>query len=873
MIKMLTRLGLFVFLMGVVALFTQPVYGASRNGASAALPTTTPTTVSTTVSTAAPATALATDPALSATVPTLVSTAAVTDSASPVATVGPQPSGLLAQEITLASIGVRNIELVSPLSSAQTSFHVPDNWQPDGVSYLSLNVQIFRSGTEVKSATAIQVSIDNQIASVFTFTQKNGDVQMFQVPLSNAMLGNTAQRSHTVQIALNARDECLANQEFHVFIRTDMSFFHFEYREMAPVNDLAKYPRPFFNNPVNEQLESAIIVLPTKYTTDDLQNAAGVAAGLGLLTGNSLQLRTTTADTLSDLDQKTSNLLLIGKLGDNALIDALYNAKAFPTQLDAKGSLTVRNQPIVDTDGVVEIIANPQNAMRSILAITSRTAEGVQKATLALSGPTPVFGLNGNLALISDVRTPVPTTTNDQTTFGHLGYSDVSLSGVGTHSTEIRFSQPPGTIVTSDAYLDLEFDFSDILRSAQTTLSITLNNTPIDSLSLGTPPDPNASSLPSPTPALLSNHLRALIPPLSVRPGETNTLTIVLDVQGNWKCFPPAPSVTWLSIRATSLLNLPQQQIDLSRLPAQVSNFPAPYSATPNLQDTLIMLPDAPTASELSEMIQLAARLGSETPNGSLFQPRIGLGKLPEGVNLSTYQLIIIGRPTTNSFLAPIANKLPQPFVVGTDNLQQVIDSASYRLPPGFNIGLLQALKSPWAPDHSLLVITGTSDVGESRAMAVLTNGVYGRADLAGDVVYATANSIALANTANSKDANVLADIPLMETQSAQTGTPNAAAFSITVTPGGATVTPLPTVTPRRDVTATSIYSATPPVIVPTALPTFVPLPPEALAPETTKQPIWVTGLELLTGVVIIAAILYVAITFVRRRPKDGLQP
>jgi hypothetical protein len=813
---------------------------------------------------------------LSPTVQTSVGTAAATPFAiSTAPTVAPQAViPLLAQEVTLASLSIRNIQLISPISSVQIPFRVPDNWQIDGTTYLSLNAQFFRNGISIQSSTSIQISIDGVLVSVFALSQQGNGNQIIKVVLPNDVLTNLAQRTHTLQILLDAHDDCVANQEIRVFIRTDMSFLHYEYREATPVHDLAQYPRPFFNNPVAGQVESAVIVLPAKYTMTDLQAATSLTAGLGLLTGNNLQIRTVTADTLSDLDQKTGNLLLIGKTGDNAVLGALYRANLFPTQLDASGSLTIHGQPIADTDGVLQIIANPQNAMRSILALTSKTPDGLRKAALALAGPTPAIGLSGSLALVSDVRVSPPhTPPSSQVTLASLGYSDVSVSGVGTHATEIRFVQPAGTVITNGAYLDLEFDFSEILRNAQTTLSIALNDKPIDSISLGTAPDPNIPLLPSATPLLHSNHLRAAIPPLSVRSGENNVLTIILDVQGNWKCYPPSPSVTWLSVRSTSLINLPRQEIDLSGTQFQVSDFPVPFSGTRNLQDTLVVLPDVPSITEIDQMMRLMARLGSETPNGSVFQPRISMGKLPDGINLSDYHLIVIGLPSTNSFLTQLANNLPQPFVTGSNDLQHLVDNAIYRLPPKFNIGVLQAFKSPWSPSHNVLVITGTSATGQDLAMNVLISGQYARSDLQGNVVYAVANAVAPINTFNPSDAGVLStDIPNLETQSAQTGTPSTPQFSNTVTLG-ATITPLPTRTTTPMLSPTPLYTETPMATVMTAIPTFVPLPPSALAPEATKQPIWVIGLVILTVVVIVATILFTVISFIRRRNQDETKP
>lgn len=797
-------------------------------------------------------------------------TQAVTPAATQAATIpaNTASSSLLAQNVTLASLGVRNAELISPQGSVQFVFRIPDNWQHDGASSLNLNVQAFLSGTaESPIASVLRVQLDNVLITSLTLTPNAPAPQTIVIPLDTGALNNSLRRTHTIQVSLDARDQCVANQEIRILIRSDLSYFHFEYRELAPVRDLANYPRPFFNTGFANQTETALIVLPTKYTTGDLEAAASVAAGFGLLTANNGLVHTTTADALSAQDQQNNNLVLIGQIGTNTLIDGLYSANGLPTRLDTNGALSVKGQPIADTDGVLQLIANPRNAMRSILTVTGKTLEGLKKAARALGGPPPTLGFSGSLALISDVRTPPAPSSTDVMTFEGLGYQDVTLNGLGTRTTEIKFSAPGGAVVGNDAYVDLDLSYATTLKTAQTTLTLMMNETLLDSVTLGSVA---AESKATPTESANIQHLRASIPPNSVHPGETNTLTLVLDVQGNWKCYPPSAAVTWLTARSTSKLYLPRQKVDARFLTQQVSNFPSPFSSARDLQDTWIALPDKPTAAELDEAFRLIARLGSETPNGTNLQPHVSLGKLPAGVDVANYNFIVYGRPSTNSFLAQLNNNLPQPFAANSDDLKQIVDAVSYRLPPGYAIGVVQALKSPWSPNRSILAITGTDAEGQSKAMNVLISGNYARGELKGDVVYAASNAISTVNTTNPDEALTLStDVPALVTQSAQIGTPTATLSSAqTVTPGPtATTPPTRTPAPNVNVTATPLFAPTV-GSTPTPLPTFAPLSQADITPEQPKQPIWVTGLAIVTGVVIVLVVLFGLISLVRSRRK-----
>ncbi len=792
-----------------------------------------------------------------------VATAAPAITAAPPTVVS---GNLLAQNLTLASLNVRNVELVSPQGSTQFLFRVPDNWQPDGASSLNLNIQYFLTGTTDTPITSVlRVLLDNVPISTITLQASTTGPQTITVPLDNSVLTNANRRTHTVQVSLDARDQCVANQEVRILIRSDQSFFHFEYREAQPLRDLGSYPRPFFNNGFANQLETALVVLPTNYTNNDLEAAGSIVTGLGFLTSNSLVVHTTTADQVSDQVQQNNNLILIGQIGSNPLIDALYTANALPTRLGSGGALSVRDTPVADSDGVLQLVANPKNAARSILTVTGKTPEGLQKAARALGGQPPSVGFGGALALISEIREPGNPTANDMQTFASLGYGDVTISGIGTRTTEIRFPAPSGTILSNDAYVDLDYDYAATLKTAQTTLTLSMNETLLESVTLGSiGNDPTNASQPTGV-----RHLRASIPPQSVRPGEINALTIVLDVQGNWKCYPPSATVTWLSARSTSRLFLPRQNIDARFLPQQVSNFPSPFSGTRTLQDTLIALPDKPTPTELDEAFRLISRLGAETPNGVALHPRITLGKLPEGIDISAYHLIVYGRPSTNSLLAQINENLPQPFAAGSDDLKQILNSVTYRLPPGYAIGVLQTLKSPWSPNRSVLVVTGTDVEGQSKAMGVLTSGNYTRADLRGNVVYAASNTISVVDTNNVDDStNLPTEAARLVTESAQIGTSTPTNSSAqTVTPGP-TGTNTPTRTPGA-ASVTPLVTATYAPTISTPLPTFAPLAASDIAPEVTKQPIWVTGLAVVTGVVIVIVVLFGLVSLIRSRRKE----
>lgn len=790
--------------------------------------------------------------------PLLVSATTPTPSPLLLSTPMPTPLGgaLIAQDFALASLNVRNLELLSPQGSAQFSFEVPDNWRLAGNNVLYLNLQFIESGaasenTAAQPITRFEVRLNSQLVYESSFTTTQDAPQTVAVPLPLSAI-NVERARQTVAFAMDARDHCFSNRQARIVIRSDLSYLHFEYERLKPTLNLAFFPRPFYNNLLANQPETAFLVLPDAFAPSDLEHALSLAAGVGRLTGNQVRLKVTTPSALDAANRRENNLILLGKPADHALLAQLYADNLLPTRYDpVTGTFSVGNTAIAPEEGIVQLIAHPENPYLAVMTFTGGTDQAIQKAVRAFAGRVDAFGLSGALAIVRDVRPlsqqRVGESLRDVQTFADLGIETTTTFGVGSQFADFRFVVPNGVQISESAYVEIVFDYSDTLKEAQTSLNILLNETPINSVNIGAGSE--YASRPSP------HRVRAPIPPSAVRTGEANILSVLIESRGNWGCNLPNPATIWLNIRPESVLSLPRAVVDTALRPPLVSDFPVPFSEYSDLHDVLFVLPDQPSLSEIEQALRLMARLGALTENGERFAPRLALGdKLPSGVDLAQYHIILYGRPSTNSLLRSISDKLPQPFTAGTDALEQTLDDVVLRLPPNFEVGVLQAQPSLWNPRRVLLTITGTSSAGESFAMLAMQAVTFFRGDLNGNVVYVTQSSVYAANTYRSRYAvDITADIPTLvaETTLAASATPTPNRV-FTVTPGP-TETPTPTVTPSLTPTPSPIFSPTPFVPTPTPLPTFEPLLPEQLQIETPERPSWIPLLVALTAGALLA--------------------
>ena len=810
---------------------------------------------------------------LAAASPSLISAATPTPSLPPFSTPLPTPAGgaLIAQDFALAGLNVRNFEIVSPQGSAQFSFDVPDNWRLAGNNVLYLNLQFMESGgapseSAVQPITRFEVRLNNQLIyeAFFSASMSAAETVAIALPLEAI---NAQRARQTVALAMDARDHCLSNRQARIVVRADLSYLHFEYERLRPTLNLALFPRPLYNNLPANQTETAFLVLPDSFTQSDLENALSLAAGIGRLTGNQVRLKVTTSAALDAENRRENNLILLGTPADNALLSALYAENRFPTRYDvATNTFSVGGVAIAPEEGIVQLIAHPENPYLAVLGFSGSTAGAVQKAIRAFAGRVDTFGLEGALAIVRDVRPlsqqRVGAQLRNAQTFAELGAETITTFGVGSQFADVRFAVPNGVRISEAAYVEIVFDYSDTLKEAQTSLNILLNETPINSVNIGAGSE--YAQRPSP------HRVRAPIPPSAVRTGEGNILTVQVESRGNWGCNLPNPATIWLNVRPESVLALPYAATDDALRPPLVSDFPVPFSDFSDLHDVLFVLPDQPSLVEIEQALRLMARLGALTENGERFAPRLALGQqLPGGVDLAQHHILLYGRPSTNSLLRSIADKLPQPFAAGTDSLEQLLDDVVLRLPPGFEIGVLQAQPSLWNPRRVLLTVTGTSSAGETFAMLAMQAVTFFRGDLNGNVVYVTQNSVYAANTYRSRYAvDIEADIPTLvaETTRAADATPTLnRVFTVTPEP---TETPTPTVTPSLTPTPSPIFSPTPFVPTPTPLPTFEPLPTEALAVETPDRPSWIAILLALTAGALMATAAFGLWSLVRTIQK-----
>jgi uncharacterized repeat protein (TIGR01451 family) len=411
---------------------------------------------------------------------------------------------------------------------------------------------------------------------------------------------------------------------------------------------------------------------------------------------------TTVENTLTLLNA-TSNPINVSTL--TATVSAVPQSVSGLTSRisDAAGYFFAQGERAVpESEGIVQEVVSPWDQTRAILVITGLTDEAVYKASRAMSAENRFPGMEGAIALVRELR-PISEFSTEppasDRTFAELGYGDRILQGV--QDSTYYFNIPLGWSLTEKAYLELHFKHSQLIDYSRSSLNVLFNNEPIAGISFS-----EATAL--------AGDLRIPIPTSVAHPGQRNKISIQAEMQPADNCA--NRNMLWLLISSASTLHLDHSQQDAPSL--NLDFYPYPFNRQPDLTDVLFVLPPKPASQEWLASLQLAASLG-RVADGNSFAPGVALAYAwPE--DKSDYQLIAIGRPSRNLLLQQVNAQLPQPFLPGSDMIEQKLNDVILRLPPGVDLGYLQLIYSPWNEERALLAITGTSDKGIEWAIQSL---------------------------------------------------------------------------------------------------------------------------------------------------------
>lgn len=629
---------------------------------------------------------------------------------------------------TLSDLGSNDRKLFSPYDATRVLFSVPPNWRLAPGGMIELHFEVVLTGldlSKIQNANAVAganliVRFNNVIIGTLNVNEAGTYVQQFQIP-DNAMVSSREDGRHMLSIDFEARLSCSYDLNVEVTIMAS-SFFDLAYQEDSPQLDLARLPAPFYleNSIVSD---STLLVVPDNPDPLELQAALNIAAGFGAMINDDYDLGLVNYSGLDDVRRSENHLVFVGLPEHfSGLSDINFNIPIRNGQFDEIPEESV-------DDGVLQLALSPWNPSKAILLVSGTTLDALSKAAFALSDGSVFVYQNPALAYVSNVQfLPSDIPVAGQFTLEDLGYSTETFTGIGTVSVDFSFYASKPQAATREGYIDLIYYHSGMLEYGASSFSLYLN----DEIFFTDVFSEESEQV---------TNLRVRIPAGILRYGE-NRLKIQYNMPVSFSCDQATFLEPWFTVSNHSSFYLPVS--DAEQAPQVVlpdlKFFPELFTTSSDLGDVTFVVPNADPAAW-----QIAGQFSYMF--GEIAQPGISNLKVAYSDTLSdevlsSRSMIVIGKPSDIPFVSVINDKLPAPFDLESNTASEKQLQVSYRIPQGQNVGYLELLRSPYATDKYILLISGNTSDGVAISGDVLLSGNF-QDQLSG--VFAVTNGVQIA--------------------------------------------------------------------------------------------------------------------------------
>ncbi len=626
---------------------------------------------------------------------------------------GPAAAALPQQSVSQASIsfallGQTDQVMNGPYATLSLVFSTPANWafrDGDELQLVLTSQVTTEAGAMIQDGQYIgatmTVTLDKNVIATLPLIAGPAVPYKISIPVS-ALASPYNDGHHQLSLFLNAGLDCDRTVHRTSVIVSSTSQFALLYDEVAPITDLTLLPRPLYQRNAVFPVP-AFLIIPDAPTAQEMQAALTVAAAFGRMTSGNQSLTMLPLGRLTDEIRNSSNLIMLGKTSFFSTLPAPWTAA------------TLVPAAMLPDDGRLQLAVSPWNGTRAVLIISGDSDMGVVKAAQALSYNNIQTGARSDLAVVAEVgaasQSPdqqavlsLPVKTH---TFADLGYGVITLTGAGSMDSFFKFVIPPGMVADNDSYLDLTFDNSPAADLTASDLSVYINGKAI-----------GGAVLSPQTTSVTTQRLRI---PLTVLLPGANQLRIQATLVPLTLCSSPGNSNLWLTILPESVLSLPLKQAPVVvSADRDLAKYPYPFANQPTLSNLAFVLPKDDFVL-WNQAAQIAYGIGHGA-SGAIFDLAVAYdGELSDSIRQDR-DLIVLGLPTNLKFVKDVLASLPAPFVPGSNIAVISGQQVSYRFPPDMSLGYLELLPSPWSPDHTVLLVSGTNASGINFAGSALAN-------------------------------------------------------------------------------------------------------------------------------------------------------
>lgn len=447
-----------------------------------------------------------------------------------------------------------------------------------------------------------------------------------------------------------------------------------------------------------ENSDVTTFIIPDSPDTAALATTATVAARLGFNDGTATP-KIILASEVEQTDLTKSNIVVIGTPENMPLLEEI--ASTMPAPLDGTSFITLDGEPAPTEHGVVQIMRSPWNDSHTLLVVSGGSADGLALAKNAFASKELFDSLTGPFQFI---KTEYPLTNAFDTTpwrFTPATLSDFQftenreMGGLGESAEVFYLRWPPGWTVADGAQFHLSLIFSPVI-APDSHVVIKINDAIVGVGSIDTSRT-KQDFIFNLSPEIINNTLwgedlrtmRMQIKVISIL--DTDECAFGNDITG------------WIQIDTGSYFTMVHGYSGISNL----QTFPYPYVSDKDLQPTMIVVPDNPTAAELAQGLAVIKQLGDYTLDDINFG--ILTASQLNQTEYSNANLIVLGTVDRQPWIMEFLRSLPQ---IPEDGVYQALNDE--------NIGLIVEGTSPWSSSRTAMVIVSQSSKGVDQGIIEL---------------------------------------------------------------------------------------------------------------------------------------------------------
>ena len=586
---------------------------------------------------------------------------------------------------------------------ARLGFTRPRDWQ---IKSVKAQIRYRHSPALYATRSNLTVLINGASVGTIPLNRKQGEIgsAVFDIPLS------AIQNYNEVTIgALQNNSPTCTQDPYDPSLWTEVmpdSKIVFNYNPKPIALDFKSFPYPIFDE-LSLEPNRLVYLLPNKVDQPWLTSVTRLQSTIGKL-ADYRRFDTRLIKTLGEV-KLTERLALIGTPEQQPALKSLK----LPMSLADNKILDSNKKPLPPEVGVL-MLATTLESKVPVLVATGNGPVGVAKAVQFLVQAKDRQIGTGQFILVKDL-TLMPTPPlrerqgylplSDTFTLGDLKnrnneqYKDISIRGSDSPPIEIDFRALPDDQFLPGNTMNLSYSYGPQINPKTSLVEVKLDGVALVGKRLSSIDGGNRESL------------KIALPEGLIKPTSKLLVDFRLDARERRSCSRVTDQQLWGTLHSNTSFDL--KRTNAFQLPdLKLLQYGFPFNAPQDLSSTAIVLPKAPTVSDVMTLLELSARLGRLSKANSVQLAVYTADTFPKELREKRH---LIGIGTQKNF------PFPEAITAGDFTLRDLVRQRvkTEIQPSPANDGVVKEIISPWNKERVLLALTSQTEKGLEQVQSL----------------------------------------------------------------------------------------------------------------------------------------------------------